>query len=204
MELGTRCQGVENMNGNFKVICINSTNDTLFTENKTYEIKDGSLTMDNGKTIYSYINDMVDLEVYLCSEFEFELVSEDNELVSEDNELVSEDNDKSLKEKLLDWNKEYSIIVKHRDGEFSYMFEDRFLSKDTWITIDDYNSNLNSDRSPSCEVIAIYKVFNACKIEDLFNINNLELLWEKEAKKVTMKDIENKFGCRVEIVDFNL
>jgi len=178
------------MNGNFKVRCINSTNATLFTENKIYEIKDGSLTTDNGKTISSYINDMVDLEVYLCSEFEFE--------------LVSEDNDKSLKEKLLDWNKEYSIIVKHRDGEFSYMFEDRFLSKDTWITIDDYNSNLNSDCSPSCEVIAIYKVFNACKIEDLFNINNLELLWEKEAKKVTMKDIENKFGCRVEIVDFNL
>lgn len=35
----------------------------------------------------------------------------------------------------------------------------------------------------------------------LFDDNNLKILWDREKKKITMKDVISRFGCDVEIID---
>ena len=65
----------------------------------------------------------------------------------------------------------------------------------TWISLSSYNKDMTHHTLPFIDIVNVYasSVYSAD--------TPTKLLWErKEYKEVTMKEIEEKFGCKVKIV----
>lgn len=172
------------MNGDFKVKCVKESE--AFTEGKIYLISNGHI-IDDDECMYQRMTSVNDLNNYFFTKFE----------------LI----DLSIKDQLLEWSKEYGIVVELNDEELLYLFNNRFLSEYNWeVGLDDYNDDLIAKNyNNSCDIFAIHKidVQNINKITDILDIEKLELLWEREpeVKEVTLKEIDDKFGCKVELID---
>ena len=66
----------------------------------------------------------------------------------------------------------------------------------TWTSLSNYNEDMTNSRFPHLDIMNVYasSVYSAD--------TQTRLLWErKEYKEVTMKEIEEKFGCKVKIVE---
>lgn len=101
------------------------------------------------------------------------------------------------------------MIVKTREGKYNIVMRDfidegdvlaglSFNNKisDTWKSLSNYNQDMTNSRFPHIDIMSVYSSYpysaDAPK----------KLLWErKEYKEVTMKEIEEKFGCKVKIVE---
>ena len=101
------------------------------------------------------------------------------------------------------------MIVKTREGKYGIVMRDfidegdilaglSFNNKisDTWTSLSNYNQDMTNSRFPHIDIMSVYSSYpysaDAPK----------KLLWErKEYKEVTMKEIEEKFGCKVKIVE---
>ena len=67
---------------------------------------------------------------------------------------------------------------------------------DTWLSLSSYNQDMTVPKLPSLDIVNVYtsSVHSADTPK--------RLLWErKEYKEVTMKEIEEMFGCKVKIVE---
>ena len=66
----------------------------------------------------------------------------------------------------------------------------------TWTSLSNYNQDMTNSRFPHLDIMSVYasSVYSAD--------TPTRLLWErKEYKEVTMKEIEEKFGCKVKIIE---
>ena len=101
------------------------------------------------------------------------------------------------------------MIVETRDGD-SYIVMRDFLGdvsilagisdnktiSSKWIKMSIYTQDLNCSGIQSLDIMSVYSSY-PCEID-----TKIGLLWErKEYKEVTMRDIEEKFGCKVKIVE---
>lgn len=109
------------------------------------------------------------------------------------------------------------MIVITRDGNQFVVFIDVvdtckggdlhsvIVNDEDWLSLKNYDENLiyKNDALPEFDIIEIYAPSN------LFGFMNIEyekderkLLWKREdnIKEVTIRDIEDKFGCKVKIV----
>ena len=101
------------------------------------------------------------------------------------------------------------MIVKIRSGKYYIIMRD-FIDygdvlaglscnnkiSDTWISLSAYNKDMTHHTLPNIDIMSVYasSVYSAD--------TPTRLLWErKEYKEVTMKEIEEKFGCKVKIVE---
>lgn len=100
------------------------------------------------------------------------------------------------------------MIVKTREGKYHIIMRDFIdqgdilagLSYDnrisnSWTSLSNYNQDMTCSGIPSLDIVDVYasSVYSAD--------TPTKLLWErKEYKEVTMKEIEEKFGCKVKIV----
>lgn len=100
------------------------------------------------------------------------------------------------------------MIVKTRDGHFHIIMRD-FLNwgdilagisdnkdiSNSWLRMSAYNQDMTFPGLPELDVIEVWEGSPFC-------IDTPEkLLWKREEYKVvTMKEIEEKFGCKVKIV----
>ena len=101
------------------------------------------------------------------------------------------------------------MIVTIRDGNSYIVMRDFIDSGDvlaglscsniisgTWISLSSYNQDMTHSAFPNLDIVNVYasSVYSADTPK--------KLLWErKEYKEVTMSDIEEKFGCKVKIVE---
>ena len=101
------------------------------------------------------------------------------------------------------------MIVKTREGKYNIVMRDFIdegdilagLSRnnkisETWTSLSNYNQDMTNSRFPHLDIMNVYasSVYSAD--------TQTRLLWErKEYKEVTMKEIEEKFGCKVKIVE---
>lgn len=101
------------------------------------------------------------------------------------------------------------MIVKIRNGN-SYIVMRDFIDdgdvpaglscnnkiSDTWLSLSRYNQDMTYPKLPSLDIVNVYasSVYSAD--------TPTRLLWERnEYKEVTMKEIEEKFGCKVKIIE---
>lgn len=101
------------------------------------------------------------------------------------------------------------MIVKIRNGEYNIVMRDFIdegdilagLSRNnkisnTWTSLSNYNQDMTHSGVPHLDIMSVYasSVYSAD--------TPTKLLWErKEYKEVTIKEIEEKFGCKVKIVE---
>ena len=102
------------------------------------------------------------------------------------------------------------MVVELYDGK-KYLVIDNFLiGEHGFCSLDKFSNNLRSSIPHFPDVVRVFDcvyVTNALK-QELTKRNyvnsfyNPELLWEREeAKEVTMAEVEEKFGCKVKIVN---
>ena len=101
------------------------------------------------------------------------------------------------------------MIVETRDGD-SYIVMRDFLGDVSilagisdnktisrqWINMYWYTQDLSCRDVPSLDIMSVYSSY-PCGID-----TKIGLLWKREEyKEVTMSEIEEKFGCKVKIID---
>ena len=101
------------------------------------------------------------------------------------------------------------MIVKTREGKYNIVMRD-FIDEgdilaglscnnkisDTWTSLSNYNQDMTNSRFPHLDIMSVYasSVYSAD--------TPTKLLWErKEYREVTIKEIEEMFGCKIKIVE---
>ena len=100
------------------------------------------------------------------------------------------------------------MIVKTREGKYHIIMRDFIdqgdilagLSYDnrisnSWTSLSKYNQDMTHSEIPSLDIVDVYasSVYSAD--------TPTKLLWQrKEYKEVTLQEIEEKFGCKVKII----
>ena len=101
------------------------------------------------------------------------------------------------------------MIVKIRNGEYHIIMRDFIDDGDilaglscnnkilgTWTSLSNYNQDMTNSRFPHIDIMSVYDSYPYSADTPK------KLLWErKEYKEVTMKEIEEKLGCKVKIVE---
>ena len=101
------------------------------------------------------------------------------------------------------------MIVKTREGKYNIVMRDfiddgdvlaglSFSDKisNTWTSLSNYNQDMTNSRFPHLDIMSVYasSVYSAD--------TPTKLLWErKEYREVTIKEIEEMFGCKIKIVE---
>lgn len=101
------------------------------------------------------------------------------------------------------------MIVKTREGKYNIVMRD-FIDEgdilaglscnnkisDTWTSLSNYNQDMTNSEFPHIDIMSVYSSY-------LYSVDiPKKLLWErKEYKEVTMREIEEMFGCKVKIVE---
>ena len=101
------------------------------------------------------------------------------------------------------------MIVKTREGKYNIVMRD-FIDEgdilvglshnnkisETWTHLSNYNQDMTNSIFPRIDIMSVYTSYPYSADTPK------KLLWErKEYKEVTMRDIEEKFGCKVKIVE---
>lgn len=95
------------------------------------------------------------------------------------------------------------MVVEYRNGLLRLVVGDTLIGKGGYIPLGAYNENLIIEAgSAGFDIVKIYDIIS--NLDYLENIETLDLLWERaEVKEVTMAEVEEKFGCKVKIVNNN-
>lgn len=95
------------------------------------------------------------------------------------------------------------MVVEYRNGDRRMVVDDRLMGKFNYCVLTEYDDNLiRKDLDSVFDIMKVYRRISVFSKKD--NENSLELLWERpEIKEVTMSEVEEKFGCKVKIINNN-
>ena len=97
------------------------------------------------------------------------------------------------------------MVVEDRKGRLKIYIDDILLGDKTYSLIGDYNEDLMYGKRSFSEldIVKVYEQVRVCCYLYGDNLSNLSLIWqrEEEVKEVTMAEIEEKFGCKVKIIN---
>lgn len=115
---------------------------------------------------------------------------------------MSTDNESFTKDMLKD-----GMVVELKNGKLYILLNSIFITKQSgFVDTVYYNNNLIMDgcnNREDLDVIRVFK-FKGLNLDNLFNKDSLELIWERKEEKpleLTMEDIESQYGCKVKIVN---
>lgn len=97
---------------------------------------------------------------------------------------------------------ENGMVIKNREGKFRLVLNQRLVGDDTYGRLGSYTTDMRSNSDPCFDIMEVYD-----KIDTLRDITKYHkcLLWTRkeseEVKEVTMTEVEEKFGCKVKIVN---
>ena len=82
------------------------------------------------------------------------------------------------------------------DGDVLAGLSDSDNITNTWTSLSAYNKDMEHNLLPEIDIMSVYASY-------LYNIDKPEkLLWKREEyKEITMREIEEMFGCKVKIVE---
>ena len=119
-----------------------------------------------------------------------------------------EDNKMELKEgMIIECRNGERYLLRTACGELVASSNDKYISLDYDEELLDYDEELNENKyfnkyfNKDFDVMKIY-TSNALILNNLFNDNYLECIWErKEPKKMTLAQISKELGYEVEVID---
>jgi hypothetical protein len=88
------------------------------------------------------------------------------------------------------------MVVEDRNGDRRIFFEDIFLGNTCGIYLSAFTDTLEY----SMNTIDRIYISAAPSLDEYFNDEYLELIWERPGKKMTVKEIEKELGYKIEIV----
>lgn len=99
---------------------------------------------------------------------------------------------------------ENGMIIKNREGEFRLVLNNCLIGEIHYGTLDDYSTDLRSITSSNFDVMEVYTMIHVLK--DINPNNRVTVdknpIWvREEIKEVTMAEVEERFGCKVKIVN---
>jgi hypothetical protein len=100
------------------------------------------------------------------------------------------------------------MVVEQRGGTRKIVINDRLIGYDSFGELKNYEDNLLKKvllGSSDLDIVKIYQPTNT--LYDFIEGTNLKLIWQRQEKpnykEITIAEIEEKFGCKVKIVDKN-
>lgn len=95
------------------------------------------------------------------------------------------------------------MVVECRDGRRRMIVDDLGIGNNGFLKLCSYDNNLNyATESHLLDIVKVYDKVNT--LEEIGYNGLLHLLWERsEVKEVTMAEVEEKFGCKVKIINNN-
>lgn len=106
-------------------------------------------------------------------------------------EIILKD-EKNFKEILTD-----RCVVELRNGERYLVVGDFLIGDNDFFIKDDFTNSLDNHGLRKFDVVRVYE--NICKIGALYS-KDLDIIWKREVKKMTKKEIEEALGYEIEIV----
>lgn len=92
------------------------------------------------------------------------------------------------------------MVVRLRDGRVGVIFGNYIITATSVIFIDHYNDDLTMSSSKDVDIVQVFDHLDFSSVLDN-SVLILDRQREEEAKEVTMAEIEEKFGCKVKIVN---
>ena len=96
------------------------------------------------------------------------------------------------------------MVVEDQKGRLKIYIDGILLGDETYSPIGDYNEDLMYGKRSFSEldIVKVYGQVKFCHYLHSDNLSNLSLIWQREeVKEVTMTEIEEKFGCKVKIIN---
>ena len=95
------------------------------------------------------------------------------------------------------------MVVEYRNGDRRMVVDDVLIGYNGFVCLSAYNAYLEM-KNRSLSEFDIVKIYNTiCSLTEVAD-EDLSLLWQRqEVKEVTMAEVEEKFGCKVKIVNNN-
>ena len=97
------------------------------------------------------------------------------------------------------------MVVEYRNGSLRLVVGDTLIGKGGFLPLSNYKENLiYENKNAEFDIVKIYDTIS--NLDHLEIIGALDLLWERpelEVKEVTMSEVEEKFGCKVKIINNN-
>ena len=101
------------------------------------------------------------------------------------------------------------MIVKTREGKYNIVMRDFIDEGDilaglscnnkisyTWTSLSNYSQDMTNSKFPHIDIMSVYSSYPYSADTPI------RLLWKREEyKEVTMSEIEEKFGCKIKIVE---
>ena len=92
------------------------------------------------------------------------------------------------------------MVVRFRDGRVGVIFGNYIITASSMIFKDHYNDDLTMSCSKDLDIVQVFDHLDYSSVLD-----DSVLIWdrqdEEEIKEVTMAEIEEKFGCKVKIIN---
>lgn len=99
------------------------------------------------------------------------------------------------------------MMVETDDGGLYAVFGEWLLAMDDRMDLDEYTRDLKHDCEEDWSIVRVYDVCDEClcDIRDIFDTDNLVLIWEREKEyiEMTVEEIEKELGYKVKIVGEN-
>ena len=91
------------------------------------------------------------------------------------------------------------MVAKIRKGKCYLVCGNKLLNKTGYLLLTDYDNDLTHKMNEEYSIDTIFK--QIYKLEDLEDIQELSVLWERiERKKMTLAEIEEKLGYSIELI----
>lgn len=92
------------------------------------------------------------------------------------------------------------MVIKNREGDYRLVINNKLVGENCYGDLNEYSDDMCSDYNHEFDVMEVYTKINV--LRDIEHINAGRLLWtRKEQREITMDEIEEKFGCKVKIVN---
>ena len=93
------------------------------------------------------------------------------------------------------------MVVEYNNGIRKMVLQNGLFDKICYTPIDLFNDNLEyTDNIKSFTIDKIY-ISKAVSLNSYFKDDNLELIWERPVKKMTIAEIEKELGYKIEIIE---
>lgn len=92
------------------------------------------------------------------------------------------------------------MVIKNREGDYRLVINNMLVGENCYGNLNEYSDDMRSDYNHEYDVMEVYTKINV--LRDIEHINPGRFLWaRKEPREITMDEIEEKFGCKVKIVN---
>ena len=96
------------------------------------------------------------------------------------------------------------MVVECRNGLRYIVVDEYLLGKSGYNELEDFTADLRCEKNAEFDIAKVYE-----KTKCLLNLEKdspfeMDIIWQRpEVKEITMAEVEEKFGCKVKIVNNN-